>query len=105
MTAAVKVGGVFDQPVEPSQFVVKFGTRLWVAVWKIQAADDHAVHCSFEIAAVGVAFAAGKSTPAFQRVHPFGEDGHAVPRCLPMPDSSVTSCANVIDRESHVGGL
>ena len=71
----------------------------------IQAADGHAVRRSFEIAAVRVAFAAGKPAPAFQWVHPFGEDGHTVPRCLPMPDGSVTSRVDVIDRKCRVGGL
>jgi hypothetical protein len=54
-----------------------------------RAADDHAVRRSFEIAAVRVAFVAGKPVPAFQRVHP-------VPRCLPMPDGSVNQ-----PRECH----
>src|SRR4029077_20418185 len=32
MTAVVKAGGVVDQPFEPGQFVVEFGTGLRVAV-------------------------------------------------------------------------
>jgi hypothetical protein len=43
MTAVVKAGGVLDQPFEPGQFIIEFGTRLRVAVRQVQAADDRAL--------------------------------------------------------------
>ena len=101
----MKAGGVLDQPFEPRQFVAEFGTRLRVAVRQIQGADDHPVDRSFEIATVCVGFAAGKSTPALEWVNPFGENGYAVPRCLPMPYGSVTRRLNLLDRECRVGRL
>ena len=105
MTALVKAGGVLKQPFEPSQFVIEFWTRLGITIGQIEAADDHAAHCSFEIATVGVVFTAREATPNFERVQPFGENGHAVPRGLSVPDGSVTRRAEVVDRKCRIGRL
>lgn len=49
-----QVLGMGLEALEPGELVVEFGPRARIAVGQVEAADQHAVHCRLDIAAVTV---------------------------------------------------
>jgi hypothetical protein len=60
-----------------------------IAVRKIKAADHHAINGRLYISAVTIVGVARKPTAGFSRLLIAGEDGHAVPGFLTMPDGAI----------------
>lgn len=96
---------VFDQPLEPCQFVVKLRAWLRVAVWEVQTSNEDAEYCSFDVAALFVGPIAWQTTAPFNRIGSLGKDGHTIPRTLPLPDRAISSVVDGPDRERRVDGL
>ena len=74
---------VLVQPLHPAQLVVEFRTRLRVAVGQIEAADDDAVDCRLDVAAMVVVRIARQAAPVLHRLDAAGQDRHAVPERCP----------------------
>jgi hypothetical protein len=60
-----------------------------IAVRKIKAADHHAINGRLYISAVTIVGVARKPTAGLSRLLIAGEDGHAVPGFLTMPDGAI----------------
>ena len=82
--------GVLDQPLEPRELVVEFGSWLRVAIRQIETGDDDAVDRRFEIAALRIRDVAGQAAADFDRFCIPREDRHAVPCALPGPERTVS---------------
>ncbi len=96
---------MFRQPVEPAQLVIESRSRRGIAVWQIEASDDHAVDRRFDVAAVRVVGIAGQATAGFHRLGTPRQDRDAVPPFLPMPDRAVAGGADRRLRKLLVGRL
>ncbi len=105
MATVIQALRVTDQALEPRQLVVELRPGLRVAVRQVEAGHQHAVDGGFEVAAVSVGVVAGQATARLDRVRAPGEDGHAVPRLLPVPDGAVAGGADLVGRKRRVDGL
>ena len=97
--------GVARQPLEPAQLVIEFRARRRIAVRQIEASDKHAADRGFDVTAVRIVGIAGQTAAGLHRLGPAGEDRHAVPAFLPMPDRAVAGGAERGRGEFVIGCL
>src|SRR2546421_12843597 len=102
MAACVEALRVRDQALEPRQLVIELRTGLRVAVRQIEAGDDNAVHRSFDITALVVGGIAGQPAANLHRLAALGEDRHAVPGALTVPDGAVSGAPDFSGGEAAV---
>src|SRR4029079_14135184 len=84
-----------DEPLEPGKLVVEFRARLRVAVGKVKAPYDDAVHVGLDVAAVLVLRIAGEDAPAFHGLCTPRKDRDAIPGLLAVPDRLIPGGLNV----------
>src|SRR3546814_2523785 len=77
-----------------AQCIIKVWSGNGVPVGQVQAADSNAVYPGFEVTAMEVFRVSGQSPVGFFSGSPAGQDGHAVPAFLPVPDSVISRLAD-----------
>src|SRR4051794_20260954 len=97
--------GMLCQPIEPAQLVIELRSRSGIAVWQIEASDDHAVDRRFDVAAVRIVRIARQAPADFHRLGGPRQDRHAVPAFLPMPDRAITGSPDSGFRKPRIWGL
>ena len=85
---------MLGQALEPRQLVGEFRAGLRVAVGRIEAADDEAVHRDFDVAALRVGIVTRQLRARDHRLPVASQNGDAVPRFLPAPDRAVAGFLN-----------
>ena len=101
--ARIQICSMVDKAFEPGQLVIKLGPRLGIAVRRIQAADDDAVHGSFEIAGLRIRAVARQSATDFHRFGIAREDCHAIKaRFLALPERAIPSVMYRLNRKLFV---
>ena len=103
--AVQKAFGVARQPFEPAQLVIEFRARRRIAVRQIEASDDQAADRRFDVAAVRVVGIARQAAAGLHRLGAAGEDRHAVPALLPVPDRAIAGGAERGGRKFLIGRL
>jgi hypothetical protein len=81
------------QPLEPLQLVVELRPRLRIAVRQVNARDTQPVNVRLDVPTVCVIRIAGQAAADLYRLDASGENRHAVPRQLPMPDAAIPDIA------------
>ena len=74
----IKLSRVRQQPFHPVE-LVRFWTRLWVAVWRIKRANQHTMQGRFDIASLGVGWVARELSARDDGLDVAREDGDAIP--------------------------
>ncbi len=82
--------GMYGEPFDPLQLIVKFGSRIGVAVRKVQAGNDNAVYKRLDIPAMRIIRVIVQPAPRFLDFTIPRKDRDAVPALLPLPDRIVT---------------
>ena len=80
---------VFDQPLEPSQFVIELRTRLRVSIRQVNGRDQHPVYRRFDIACLAILRIARQAGSRQDRVAFPRQDRYAVPGAFAEPDSAI----------------
>ncbi|ESY86451.1 hypothetical protein X741_33120 [Mesorhizobium sp. LNHC229A00] len=96
---------VADQAVEPTQLVVKLGTRGRISVWQIETTDDESADLRLDIAAMAVIRVAGKPASTLDGARSASEDSDAVVGFLAVPDCTIPSVADRLGRKLLVRGF
>src|SRR5690606_1222212 len=73
-----------------AQLVVQLRPGRRVAVRRIEAANQHALHGSLDVTAVAILRICGQSPAGLDRIGIAGEDGDTVPAPLAVPYGAVT---------------
>ena len=94
-----------DQALEPRQLVVELGARLGIAIGQVQAGHQHAFDRRLQIAALRIVVGARQAAPNFHWVGALGQNRHAIPRLLAVPDGAVTGRTDLVDRKAFVHRL
>ncbi len=82
---------MLGQAFEPFQLIVKFWTRLGIAIWQVDASDQNAVHCRFNVTALCVLRVTGQLRAGHDWLHSACKDGDTVPRAFTLPDRAIAS--------------
>ena len=89
--------------LEPIEFPLEFRAGLRIAVRRIQIADQHAIHRSFDVARFGLDGITRQVAPNLDRVAATRENRDAVEaRLLSAPHHSVARIADRVDRKLFV---
>ena len=92
------------QALQPSQFVIEFGTGLRVTIGSVDRGDEHAVDGRLEITALRVGGVA-RQVRASDNRSPSRKDRHAVPALLAAPYRVVAPLPDCLRWEVGVYGL
>lgn len=86
------------EALEPAKLVVEFWPGRRVAVRKIEASDDYAIHCSLDVTNLIAVRVPGQDTAHLDRLTIARQDRHPIPGFLPTPHRTI---ARFLDRSSR----
>ena len=90
---------VLVEGLEPSELVIELRPGLRISVGQIQTSHQHAVRGRFKVAALLSRWVIGQAAANLQGLRPASKDGDAIPRFLPMNQSTVARLLNGVLRE------
>jgi len=78
------------EALKPAQFVVEFRSRLRIPIGEVNGSDQDSLNGRFDVGSLMI-FRISRQTCASQHGSVVSrENGHAVPRALPLPDCFAT---------------
>ena len=92
------------QALQPSEFVIEFGTGLGVSIGSVDRGDEHAVDGRLEIAALPIGGVAWQVHASHNR-SPSRENRHAVPAPLAAAYRMIARLPDCLRRELGVRGF